>query len=86
MTRIWLLYLDDVIVYSRSYFQNLRYLRAVFKRLRIDGLKLKPFKYQLFKDYILYFGHVVNFVGVSPDPTKLCVLSILPVHETVRDI
>ena len=86
MTRICLAYLDDVIVYSHHHSQHLRDLRAVFERLRVAGLKLKPSKCQLFRDEVLYLGHVVNATGVSPDPATLRVLSTWPVPETVRDV
>ena len=86
MTRICLAYLDDVIIYSRCHYQHLRDLRAVFERLRLVGLKLKPSKCQLFHDEVLYLGHVVNVNGVSLDSAKLRVLSTWPVFETVRDV
>ena len=86
MTRICLAYLDDVIAYTRSNYQHLRDLRAVFKRIRIAGLELKSSKCQLFRDEVLYLGHVVNAAGVSRDPAKRRVLSIWPVPETVRDV
>ena len=64
----------------------MRDLRAVFERLRIAGLKLKPLKCQLFRDEVLYSGHVVNAAGVSPDLAKLRVLTTWPIPETVRDV
>ena len=75
-----------MIVYSRHHSKHLRDLRAVLKRFRVAGFKLKPSKCQLFKDEVLYLGHVVNAAGVSPDPAKLRVLSTWPVLETVRDV
>ena len=86
MTRICLVYLDDVIVYSRHHSLHLRDLRAVFERFRIACLKLKPSKCQLFRDKVLYFGHVGNAAGDSPDPAELRVLSTWLVPETVRDV
>ena len=86
MTRICLAYLDDVIVYSRHHSQHFRDLRAVFERLRVAGLKLKPSKCQLFRDEVLYLGHVGNAAGVSPDPAKLRVLSTWLVPEILRDV
>ena len=44
IVRICLAYLDDVIVYSRRRPQHLDDFRAVFDRLRVAGLKLKPSK------------------------------------------
>ena len=40
--QICMVYLDDVIVYSKSFSQHLRNLRSVFDRLRTEGLKLQP--------------------------------------------
>ena len=44
-----LLYLDDIVVYSRTYEEHLIRLEAVFKRLRKGGLKLKPGKCKFFQ-------------------------------------
>ena len=86
ISRICLAYLDDVIVFSRRLDLHLRDLRAVFARILDAGLKLKPSKCQLFRDEVLYLGHVISSSGVSPDPAKLRVLSTWPVPEDVRGI
>ena len=41
-----LLYLDDIIIYSRSYEEHIVRLEAVFKKLKEAGLKLSPSKYR----------------------------------------
>ena len=86
VSRLCLAYLADVIVFSRRLPQHLDGLRAVFTRILGAGLKLKPSKCHLFRDEVLYLGHIINASGVSPDPAKLRVLSTWPVPATVRDI
>ena len=43
-----LIYLDDVIVYSKTPEEHLQRMRVVFDHLREHGLKLKPTKCDLF--------------------------------------
>ena len=86
ISRICLANLDDVIVFSRRFNQHFDDLRAVFTRILGAGLKLKPSKCHLFRDDVLYLGHIVNASGVSPDPAKLRVLSTWPIPATVCNV
>ena len=72
--KICLAYLDDVIVFARTFDEMLERLEAVLNRLEEHGLKLKPSKFQLFQTKLTYLGHVVSEDGVEPDPEKISVL------------
>ena len=69
-----IIYLDDIIVFSRIPEEHLQRLKAVFEKLRAAGLKLKPSKCEFFKQEIKYFGHVVSKEGVSQTLIKLNLL------------
>ena len=64
-------YLDDIIVFGKSFQETLENLELVFRKVRSAGLKLKPSKCSLFKDRLLYLGFIVDGAGVSSDPDKL---------------
>ena len=66
-----IIYLDDIIVFSRTPEEHIHRLRAVFEKLKAAGLKLKPSKCDFFKKEIKYLGHVVSEQGVSTDPDKI---------------
>ena len=66
-----LVYLDDIIVFGRSFDQALTNLVQVFKRLRQSGLRLKPSKCSLFQNSVKFLGHVVSKDGVACDPEKI---------------
>jgi transposase InsO family protein len=68
---ICLVYLDDVIIFSKTYEEHLQRLEAVFKKLREYGLKLSPKKCQFFKEKVKYIGHIVSENGIEPDPDKI---------------
>lgn len=64
-------YLDDVVVYSRTPEEHLRHLAEVIERFRAHNLKLKPRKCELFKAEVRYLGHVVSAAGVATDPALI---------------
>ena len=84
--RIYLAYLDDVIVFSKRLRDHAADLGAVLERFRSAGLKLKRSKCALFYDRVLYLGHLITHAKVSPDPAKLQVISGWPVPSTVREM
>ena len=61
-----LIYLDNVIVYSRTQEDHLTCLQAVLDRFAQDGLKLKPSKCHFFKENITYLGHEISTKGMLP--------------------
>jgi len=66
-----LVYLDDIIVMSRTFKEHLSRLEAVFERMAKAQLKLKASKCQLFRFEVNFLGHVVSAKGISADPEKI---------------
>ena len=59
-----LVYLDDVIVFGKTFSETLQNLKSVFERFRNAELKLKPKKCNRFKDEVSFLGHVVSANGI----------------------
>jgi hypothetical protein len=55
-----LVYLDDVIVFGKTFQEPLTNFTTVFTRFREANLKLKPKKCALFEDEVAYLGHIVS--------------------------
>ena len=66
-----LIYLDDVIIFSRTEEEHLEWIRVVFDRFQEHGLKLKPSKCEVFKTEINYLAHHVSKRGVLPSKKNL---------------
>ncbi len=66
-----LVYIDDIVVYGKSFDALWEKLKEVFERLRKANLKLKPSKVKLFQREITFLGHVVSGEGISMDPEKI---------------
>ena len=69
--KIALIYLGDVLVYSRTFEDHLQYLCLVFQGFREAGLKLKLKKCHFGQRKVKYLGNVVSKDGVYPDPDKV---------------
>ena len=69
--KICLVYLNDIIIYSKTFEDHLIHLREVFARLRDANLKLKPRKCFICRRRVSYLGHVVTESGVEPDPESV---------------
>ena len=81
-----IIYLDDIIIHSRTPEEHLIRLEGVFKRLRAAGLKLKPSKCAFFRDHITYLGNVVSKEGIEVDPSKIKAIQQWPKPKTVTDV
>ena len=66
-----LVYLDDVIVYSKMEEDHLRWLQVVFEQFYEHGLKLKPSKCRFLRKQITFLGHEVSANGMKPGNLNL---------------
>ncbi|CAI5671482.1 unnamed protein product [Oreochromis niloticus] len=81
-----LVFLDDVIVFSRTLEEHEERLMKVLTRLKEFGLKLSPEKCVFFQTSVRYLGHVVSRNGVQTDPEKISALKTWPVPQTLREL
>ena len=66
-----LIYLDDVIVFSRTEEEHLTQLRVVFEHFREHGLKLKLSKCHFLRKDITFLEHKVSEEGIKPGDNGL---------------
>ena len=64
-------FLDDILVYSRSKEEYLNHLRQVFEVLQEHQLYAKDSKCEFFKTEIHYLGHIISNKGIRMDPEKV---------------
>ena len=64
-------YLDDIIIFSRTWEDHIRHLEEVFKQLKHADLKIKCSRCKFFKFQVHYLGYMVGISGVQLLPEKV---------------
>ncbi len=84
--KIYLIYLDDVIVYGGNFCDAHDRLKTIWQLIREANMKLKPSKCCLMRDQVRFLGHYVSREGVEVDPMKTAAIQVWPTPCTVKDI
>ena len=66
-----IIYLDDIIIFSKTSEEHLHQLRLVFQKILEAGLKLKPSKCKFFRTRLEYLGHIISEKGIETNPKKI---------------
>ena len=64
-------YLDDIIVFSKNCEEHREHLRQTLDTLRRHQLVAKPSKCEFFKTELLFLGHIISAGRIKPDPAKV---------------
>ncbi|PKI59587.1 hypothetical protein CRG98_019996 [Punica granatum] len=71
LDRFVVVFVDDILVYSRSRDENEEHLRVVLQILRERKLYVKNSKCEFWLDQVEFLGYVISCDGISVDPMKI---------------
>jgi hypothetical protein len=66
-----LVFLDDILIYSRTEEDHLRHIRRVLEKLRKHQLFARYLKCDWAMMKVDFLGHIVSKEGISVDPSKI---------------
>ena len=84
--KICLIYIDDIIIFSKSFEEHLAHMDLVFMRLQEAKIKLKASKCHFAYLEVTYLGHIVSCNGIQPDPDKVSAVQDFPIPRKVKDV
>ncbi|GBG93096.1 hypothetical protein CBR_g58781 [Chara braunii] len=86
LDRFVLVYLDDILVYSRSLEDHLGHLRQVLETLRLAKYKANHDKCEFVRQELEYLGHFVTPEGIGPLSDKIQAVQEWSEPRNVTDV
>jgi len=71
LDRFVIVFIDDILIYSKSIEEHEQHLRMVLQKLREERLYAKFSKCEFWLGNVAFLGHIVSKDGVQVDPSKL---------------
>ena len=79
-------YLDDIIIWARTFEEHIHCLRLVFDRKRTAGLKVKPTKCHFLRREVTFLGHVDSSDRIKTDPENFKAVKTWPLPLHVKEL
>ena len=71
LNKFVVIFIDDVLVYSKNEEEHEEHLRMVYQKLRENQLYAKLSKCEFCLKEVPFLGHIISAGGVSVDPSKV---------------
>jgi hypothetical protein len=71
MDKFFIVFLDEILIYSKSEEEHEPHLRMVLQVLREHQLYAKLRKFSFYQKQIHYLGHIISKDGIAVDPKNI---------------
>jgi hypothetical protein len=79
-------YLDDILIHSKSEEEHVEHVRMVLQRLKDTGMTVRGSKCVFGKHEVRYLGHIYSRDGVKPEPEKISAVFAWQVAKNGLDV
>ncbi|KAM2928274.1 hypothetical protein COP2_035535 [Malus domestica] len=86
LDRFVIVFIDDILVYSKSKADHIRHLNLVLKKLREHQLYAKFSKCRFWLNQVAFLGHVVSAQGIQVDPQEIVAVENWQQPRTVTEV
>jgi len=81
-----LIYLNDIIIYSKTFKEYKEHVKLVFEALQATSLMMKPKKYKFAQKELRFLGHIISTEGIRIDPDKIAKMVTLASPTNLKEL
>ena len=81
-----LVYLDDIVIFSKTFEKHIEHLEEVFKRIQNANFHLKAEKCVFGRKEIIYLGYSISKEGIKPEPSKLTAIQSIKAPSKIKQL
>ena len=81
-----LVYLDDILIFSRTLQEHIRHIRIALEQLRTAKFYARLHKCSFFQTRVEYLGFDVSLRRIQPSPKKVKKIVEWPTPKSVKDV
>ena len=86
LNKFVLVFVDDILVYSRTEEEHKEHLRIVMEVLRKHQLKANCSMCHFWKREVRFLGHVISESGIAGDPAKVATVQYWSMPKNATDV
>lgn len=79
-------YLDDILIYSRTPKEHLHHVRQVLEALEANHLHIKLSKCSFGKRHVNFLGHIIEDGTIRIDPAKIEAVTKWPIPKNIKEV
>lgn len=83
---ICVVYLDDILIFSKTREEHTAHIQRVLERMRAAELYAKPSKCSFYQDSVEFLGFILSIDGISMDPRRVTTVAEWKEPTTYREV
>jgi hypothetical protein len=84
--KFFIVYLDDILIFSKTEAEHLKHLATMMKRLQQEKLVINMKKSSLMKTDLIYLGFFISVDKLRMDPDKVEVIKNWPSPQSIFEV
>ena len=84
--KICFVYIDDIIIFSKSEEDHAQYLELIFQTLQQANFKIQSDKCEFLKQEVDFLGFLISTDGIKTYPIKVVAIKNFPIAKIVKEL